>query len=342
MRTQHRIGWYVGLALSWLVGDAVHGLPLGGVPVDPPEKPGVTEKSLRPQEVDWTPLSGREHPSLPGFREVMDNARRGGPQAYETVVRTAYRLFADYVRNDRQEINFQLSDFTTVYTPDALGLKYGDVISAGLPDRIAITGMTREKNVNGRTVSISRSYQARWEPSPAQVERKAWESRSVREYVQAALDEQPALARLHAITTYRVTVTFQGVRREYRAAFLWMREISGPAVETFGCIDPVTDRVGWALAELVPPEGKVLEPEKSGSLESITQPAAFGTCEVTTNYLSTNMRTMSGPERHLSGYNHFFRNLNSARATVTAINSAIAEPSCLSTGGRVTPLTSSS
>ena len=294
----------VAMVLAGIGGDAARALPLGGVPAEPPGKPGVTEKFLRPQEIDWTPLSGREHPILPDLREVMDNARQGGPQAYETVVRTAYRRIADYVRNDHQDIDFQLSGFTTLYTPDVLALKYGDVISSGLPDRIAITGMTREKNVNGRTVSVTRSYQARWEPSPAQGERKTWESRSMREYVQAALDEQPALARLHAVTTYRVAVTFQGVRREYRAAFLWMREISGPAVETFGCIDPVTDRVAWVLAELVPPEGKILESEKSGALGSITQPAAFGTCEVTTSYLSTNMRTMSGPERHLGGYYH--------------------------------------
>lgn len=254
---------------------------------------------------DWSPLlSHKEHLFLPALRGPVNQVKRGDIGGFEELIRTAYRLMAAYGRNEGHAVTFELSDFRTVRTPEALNLKFGDLVSIGLPDHITVSGNTREFERNGRKVSVKRGYSMRWERVQPFPDQEAWKKRPISEYVKDALPEQPALPYLRAVTSYRVVVTLDGARRDYRAAFLWMGSSSSPVVQTISCLDPVTDRVTLVLAEQVPPEGEGSAramPDKG--LGILSQPASFGSCQVYTRYPSTTLFTRQGTERH-TGDNH--------------------------------------
>jgi len=198
-------------------------------------------------------LSRKERLFLPALRGPVERVKQGDTGGFEELIRTAYRLMAAYGRNEGHRIAFDLSDFKTVAAPEALSLKYSDLVSVGLPDHIAVGGVIREFKQDDRMVSVKRGYSMRWEPLPPDPDAAGWKKRLVSEFVKLALPDQPALPYLRAVTSYRVVVTLDGARRDYRAAFFWMGSATSPAIQTISCFDPVTSGVTLVLAEQVPP-----------------------------------------------------------------------------------------
>lgn len=231
----------------------------------PPEQAPRVENpriETRTQEgtPDWSPLaSGKTHNPIPEAKRLLPGLARGEAKDLEEVVRTSYRLTSAYARNEGHAITFELSDFRTVYTPEALRLKYGEIVTLDVPDRIAITGVSRNHTVQDREGGVlsgqhRRGFAAKWEPNPPVPDQALWKKRSMSEIIEMGRELQPELARLRAVTSYRVVVTFEGIRRSYRAAFVWMGGVATPAIERFECWEPVANRVGLVLLEETQPE----------------------------------------------------------------------------------------
>jgi hypothetical protein len=243
----------------------------------PQERPSVKSILQNPEEdQDWTPLLFRkEHQPMPAVREMFEGIKQGGHENFERAIRTAYRLVEAYGHNEGHKISIVLNDFKTLHVPEVLGLKLSDISSIGLADHILVSGVTREdvRTSGAKTwKKTSLGYRLKWEPTPPDPDHELWTKRSVRDYVEIAKADTPALALLRSVTTYRVSVTLDGAHHDYRAAFLWMGAVAGPAIATFQCIDPVIDRMSLVLTEQVPPEGK----EEGSLLDSRTEPSAGG------------------------------------------------------------------
>jgi hypothetical protein len=231
---------------------------------DPSGDPKVTSSVENPKEdQEWTPLLfKKEHQPMPALKEVFEGIKRGGPENFEAAIRAAYHLMEAYGRNEGNTITLQLSDFKTRYVPEALDLKYSEIVSLDIPEHIEITGNYRQRNVQDRpdgpivhkTTSVG--YQMKWEPVAPDPDQALWLKRSVKQYVEIAKADFAALSRLRAVTTYRVSVAFEGTQRDYRASFLWMDSETAPVIGSFVCIDHVLERVTLVLTEQVPPEGK--------------------------------------------------------------------------------------
>jgi hypothetical protein len=301
---------YMILSAFYLTGWPAHGLfSTGGEP--PRERPSVLLREEDPGAQDWTPLFSRKEllPMSPGVQEVLEGIKRGQPEDFEKAVRTAYHLMEAYGHNENHDIAIQVSDVKTIYTPEVLNLQFSSLVSLGLPEHIRIHGITREDiTTNGhKTKKTTRlGYRMTWEPATPDPELKLWKKRNVREFVEIAQADLPALALLRAVTTYRISVTLEGKHREYRAAFLWMGAAAAPFISTFECLDKIVDQVSLALAEQVPPEGKRegdlmdLAPETGASAVKLIGPQ----CNVYTEYPYTPVWEHHGSERHRPGFLH--------------------------------------
>src|SRR4051812_37965440 len=150
--------------------------------------PKVTHSAEDPNEdQEWTPLLfKKEHQPMPALREVFEGIKRGGPENFEAAIRAAYRLMEAYGRNEGNTITLQLSDFKTRYVPEALDLKYSEIVSLDIPEHIKIAGDYRQRNVqdrpNGPIVhkTTSLGYQMKWEPVTPDPDQALWLKRSVR------------------------------------------------------------------------------------------------------------------------------------------------------------------
>jgi hypothetical protein len=267
-RSRRRVFCGVALIALPFAGPAAHGSTASGEP--PKETRGASEEQsgtpkvtmeLTPvEDLDWSPLfSRKEHLPMPALREVFDDIKRGGAENFEKAVRAAYGLVEAYGRNEGHEITFQLSDFKTVYTPDALRLKFSEITSIDVRDRITISSTTRVDIMeNGPEISkkTNLGYALKWEAASPDPDQDRWAKRSVSDYIEIARPDLPALSLLRALTSYRVSVAFEGTHRDYRAAFLWMGASAGSPISTFQSLEPVANRVGLVLAEQIPPEGK--------------------------------------------------------------------------------------
>jgi len=300
-----------------LAGSAAQGsISAAGNPPkqDPSGAPKVTSSVENPNEdQEWTPLLFKEeHQPMPALKEVFEGIKRGGPENFEAAIRAAYHLMEAYGRNEGNTITLQLSDFKTRYVPEALDLKYSEIVSLDIPEHIEITGNYRQRNVqdrpNGPIVhkTTSVGYQMKWEPVAPDPDQALWLKRSVKQYVEIAKADFAALSRLRAVTTYRVSVAFEGTQRDYRASFLWMDSETAPVIGSFVCIDHVLERVTLVLTEQVPPEGKE-EGEPIGlkpQAEGLSSKYAYPVCNVYTEYPPSFLKQASGYERHINSNWH--------------------------------------
>jgi hypothetical protein len=296
------------LAAVYLAGRPAHGLfSASGEP--PRDGPSVTLKMENPkQDQDWTPLLFRkEHLPMPALREIFDGIKSGKAESFERAIRASYHLMEAYGRNESHKISLEVTDFKTVSVPDALNLKFSDIISIDIPEHVSIQGITHEHTVRAtvdgpvKRKTTSRGYQMRWEPTAPDPDHNLWTKRNVRQFIEIARSDLPAFALLRAVTTYRVSVTLDGKQHEYHAAFFWMGSAAGPTISTFQCIDKVVDNVTLALAEQVPPEEKV-ESSLPGSKAEANAILSkfFPTCNVYTKYPSTPTWERFGSDRHVS------------------------------------------
>jgi hypothetical protein len=347
--------WIYGVVLlfSPVLGAAAQGLP----PADARSsaKPDISGELTFQKDLDWSPLlSRKERLPMPALRDVFDGIKRGGAENFEKAIRTAYQLVAAYAHNEGHEITFELSGFETVSVPDALRLKYGDITSIGLRDQLSISGITREDTLQDgpRTIgkAVRRGYDMKWEVAPSDPDRELWAKRSVAEYIEIARADLPALSLLRAVTSYRVSVTFEGIHRDYRASFLWMGAAAGSAITTFQCLEPVANRVGLVLAEQIPPEGKQEDGFEGKPLArgaSTLEKPGFKllpgpVCNVYTAYPYTPTWEQYGSERHVSSQNwHHSASFINVSCSCGSACQSVCHPSvglnlCQDSGGTVT------
>ena len=298
------------LAAIHLAGRPAHGLfSAGGEP--PRGRPSVTLTEGDPGKKAWTPIFPSKEllPMSSEVHELFEGIKRGRPEDLEKAVRMAYHLMEAYGHNEGHDITIQVSDLKTVYAPDALSLRFSEVVSIDLPDHIKVHSILREDNITDgskKQKTTKLGYRMTWRPATPDPDLKLWLKRNVREFIEIAKADTPALALLRALTTYRVSVTFEGKHRDYRAAFMWMGAPAAPYISTFQGVDRIVDQVSLALAEQVPPEGK-----KEGDPIDLTpeavnfSPKFLGpVCNVYTEYPFTPLWERHGSERHQSGYFH--------------------------------------
>ena len=276
----------------------------------PLHAPIVTGKTpVISEDQEWTPLLfHQEHQPMPALRGVFEGIKQGGHENFERAIRAAYRLMEAYGHNEGKDIAFQLSDFKTLEATDVLDRKLSEVVSVGAPERITVAGVVRENSSQDKPngpiphKSTKVGYEMKWVPAVPDPNQALW---TVRRYVQIAKSDQTAPSRLHAVTTYRVSVKLAGAQRDYRAAFFWMNASTAPVIGTFYCLDPVVERVTLTLTEQVPPEGKEegdpvdLKPDAGNS------PKWLGpVCNVYTEYPPSILNPFSGYERHVNSSWH--------------------------------------
>lgn len=301
----------LALAVSLPTGLAAYG-SISPAGQQPPHKPTVFQREESPKdEKAWSPLVPNKEllPMSPEVHEALEGIKGGRPESFERAVRLSYHLMEAYGRNEGHKISIQVSDFKTFYVPEAWDLKLNDLVSLAQPKHIDVTGVHHEEFFSDAITHKSRKtttlgYKMEWAPAMQDPDLKLWMKRNVREYVELAKADQPALSLLRAVTTYRVSLTFEGEQQDYRAAFWWMGGATPvPMVLVFQCLDKVLDRVSLALAEQVPPEGKQ-EGDLINLLQGDKTSFPYTVCNVYTSYPYTTPWELHGYERHVGSYFH--------------------------------------
>jgi hypothetical protein len=351
---QSRTGWLISMSLFmafWVAGDAARAsVQEGGGDLPRQESSVIVTEGPSGEDMSWSPLRPGERLPFPEVRELVTGLARGGPEHFEKMIRKAYDLTTRYARNERHDLVFELSGFKTVYTPDALELRYGDIVSIDLPDRIFMAGVSMDRTTQdgakgGAVISVDRrrGYRANWEPAPEWPDREEWRKRTLREVIELSKQQgsQPELARLRAVTSYRVIVTFEGIRRDYRAAFLWIGDVSGAAIESISGFEPVVNLVTGVFLEEVPPEAGTTNSQDPPVIDgSIRELSEFGTCRVYSHYLSTPLYERVGFDRHQGANNHRAASQINISCHCSSLCESICHPSfgfldCVDTGGTV-------
>jgi len=298
-------------ALFLLTGLAANG-SISAAGKQPPEAPVGTQAEKNAQEEKaWTPIiPGKELlPMSPEVHQVLEGIKGGRPECFEKAIRLSYHLMETYGRNESHKISIQVSDFKTFYVPEAWDLKLSELVSFGQPEHIDVTGVHHEEILRDGTThesskTASLGYMMKWEPAFQDPDLKLWLRYNVREFVEVAKADQPALSLLRAVTTYRVSLTLEGKHKDYRAAFWWMGGSTPvPSVLTFQCLDKVLDRVTLALAEQIPPESKQ-EGDLLDALPGGKTSFPYPVCNVYTKYPFTAPWEFHGYERHVGDYFH--------------------------------------
>lgn len=280
----------------------------------PPHEPIVTQREENWQDQKpWSPIFPNQKllPMSPEVHEAFEGIKGGRPESFEKTVRLAYRLMEGYGRSEGHDISIQVSDFKTFAAPGVWDLKVSDLFSFGPSEHIDITGIHHEEIFSDASTHKSRKtsfigYKMEWVPALPDPDLTLWMKRNVREYVEIAKADQPALSLLRAVTTYRVSLTFAGKHKDYRAAFWWMGGATPvPPVFTFHCSDLVLDRVTLALAEQIPPDVKKEEElPYVGPQENKSVSKFLPVCNVYTKYPYTGSFEHHGYERHVGNYFH--------------------------------------
>lgn len=173
----------------------------------------------------------------------------------QKIVRAAYARLGSYTVLAEETLEFQLSDFETIYPDQFDAIRWLDVVS--MPEGWVVN-MNRayktNKNLNERRVSYEPSWgdqEAVWMNAPEAAELPHL---SIAEVLAASSSETEALSQVTAITTYSVTVTFGDQTRSYWAAFLWVPSEAEEGFDTaFIVVDNITQGVEEAVREATAP-----------------------------------------------------------------------------------------
>jgi hypothetical protein len=203
-----------------------------------------------------------EHPGrafLPALAGSEAAAVSGSPIARHDerqVVRHVYDRFSHYTETPTGErVELALDDFRTVYRSglDSVAL-YPDLATLGTDWKLVATPHVSQRPDDRARVR----YQVEWLPADDLVERA-----DTAVFLGKPADEMTALAarrlgddraRTLAITSYRVTATFDGQSETYRAAFRWFPGEDGAM--RFAILDAVVHGLSLAVVETVPAAGR--------------------------------------------------------------------------------------
>ena len=172
----------------------------------------------------------------------------------EKLVRGAYDRLSQLVGRSGEEVDFALSDFRTFYPDRFSEARWFDLVD--MPEGWVLDiSRKRERRIDHGEVTSERVwYEARWNRKPdfeIPVEQKGL---TLEDVLQSAEKDDFFEGRPHlALTTYKVTVSYQGRQRTYRAAFHFF---GGDDETPITVSDLITQAVDTALAEpMSPPLG---------------------------------------------------------------------------------------
>jgi hypothetical protein len=248
----------------------------------------------------------------------------------EEAVRTAYARAAAYMANAGAEVELDVGAVQTLEPREWDTILWTDIATYPEGWVIEVIGSNRSHRDDGVLTSQTRSYEPRWRERPSfdwsHPEMKWAAAATVREAVEfESQHDNPGWKRLFAITTYEVAVTFAGRSRQYQAAFFWYTEEGGGLA--LSALDRITQGIGEALSEPVPPEGLWFPaPERpprlglrsgrsaatSPSLQGITASTTSGpTCTSSSNTDST-FKNARGTNGHSSGYHEGYAGIQNS------------------------------
>jgi hypothetical protein len=202
------------------------------------------KRSITIEQVGGSLLPGAEEEVtlFPGHPELESRYSEA------SLIQMAYAALAEAIESSGHIVAFTLGDFRTYYRKDFERLLVRELITLDLPFRLEVKE-TEVTAIDGSVVG--RAFTPRW------VERFTVENLDeMREFMDHYRDftvadglKRPEADETHqrmiAVTSYEVTVRFEGRSYTYRAAFKW---IPGPPGEvTFVAEDHVTGGVDRAL-----------------------------------------------------------------------------------------------
>lgn len=247
-------------------------------------------------------LAGRPSTTEAAAFRTADAPRRD--RDGQRLVRDVYDRFRRYTETaagDRVEIS--LAEFRTVDRSalDSVAL-YPDLATLGSDWALVATPSVLQGTDGQATVR----YHAEWLPAENLAERPdtaAFLGRTVAEMTALLANRLHVdRARTLAITSYRVTVSFDGHEETYRAAVRWFHGADGRL--RLSIIDVVVHGLALARAEVVPPARRVeLAPEAATALFRRTEGTAPSAC-VARHWPTVVARPANdnaGDDDHLSG-----------------------------------------
>lgn len=170
------------------------------------------------------------------------------PQDRELIIDHAYRNLTRLAAVGGERLQFRLEDFRTVEAEDFDRVRWLRLVTMPGGDMVDMAREVRE--YNGAVESVI--YRPSWKiDGPRYVrsrEGRTLRGQSVAGVLNAIAVENPDAARVTAVTSYKVTVTFQERSRTYRAAVLWLPPSSGRDA-TLYFMDHVTQGLEEAVRE---------------------------------------------------------------------------------------------
>ena len=202
------------------------------------------KRSIMIEQVGGSFLPGAEEEVtlFPGHPELESRYSEA------SLIQMAYAALAEAIESSGHVVAFTLGDFRTYYRKDFEKLLVRELITLDFPFRLEVK-QTEVTAVDGSVVG--RSFTPRW------VERFDIEDLDeMKEFKDHYRDftvgdglrlpeADEAHQRMIAVTSYEVTVGFEGRSYTYRAAFKWI--LGRPGEVTFVAEDHVTDGVDRAL-----------------------------------------------------------------------------------------------
>lgn len=247
--------------ISWLGTDASAALGEGLTIRPRPGRAQVTPRfgDPRSEERFLTELAGPRTRSSVEAAEVTD-AKTTPLMA--RAIRQSYEALGRYAEASGKGLSFRLSDFRTYEASEFGFIRWFDVVTMPGGDSLQVEARTHQSGGDpsrGRT-----EYVPAWRVAKPYDETKEGRSASdltVNQAFQAALADEPRLAQVTHLTSYDVTLRFEGRSRTYRAAFLWGETRDGMTMLVY---DLVTGRVDTGVVEKFPPGNKAPRVKPAG------------------------------------------------------------------------------
>ena len=170
------------------------------------------------------------------------------PAERELIVKHAYRNLTRYAAVGGESITFRISGLRTIDADEFDRARWLRLMTMPGGDMIDMTREVRDHQ--GRTEAVI--YRPKWNLGKSSYleseEGRSLRSMSVAEVLRALAADKPEAARVTAISSYEVTVNFQGRSRTYRAAVLWLPASPGKNATLF-FLDHITQGLEEAVRE---------------------------------------------------------------------------------------------
>jgi hypothetical protein len=198
------------------------------------------------------------------------------PEERQLVIKEAYASLARLTAAGGETLGFKLEDFRTVEPSQFDSVLWLDLVSMPGGDMLDVG--REEKQFNGRTDAVI--YRPRWSLDGKDFlttpEGLSLLGKTVGDIIAELVPTRPDMATVKALTSYGVTVHYQGKSRSYDAAVLWLAARPGRRA-TLYFVDNITQGVEEAVRERpIRPQPRRLGPvAKTATCESSSSTRRF-------------------------------------------------------------------